>query len=99
MKPATEQAQHLVSLLSVEDDALGEELQVIWELQLGGWLIENVASMDAAGSKGIARPVAVNRIDLQDADIVYSEPFGPQRGVWYGVRGGPGSWCPCPRQG
>jgi hypothetical protein len=25
--------QHLVSLVSVEDDALGEELQVIWELK------------------------------------------------------------------
>src|ERR1700690_1419556 len=25
--------QHLVSLVSVEDDALGEELQVIWELE------------------------------------------------------------------
>ena len=27
--------QHLVSLASVEDDALGEELQVIWELEPG----------------------------------------------------------------
>ncbi len=25
--------QHLVSLVSVEDDALGEELQVIWEIE------------------------------------------------------------------
>ncbi len=28
-------AQHLVTLASVEDDALGEELQVIWELEPG----------------------------------------------------------------
>jgi len=28
-------AQHLVTLTSVEDDALGEELQVIWELEPG----------------------------------------------------------------
>lgn len=27
--------QHLVSLVSIEDDALGEELQVIWELEPG----------------------------------------------------------------
>jgi len=27
--------QHLISLSSVEDDALGEELQVIWELEPG----------------------------------------------------------------
>lgn len=29
MEPTTNGPQHLVSLLSVEDDALGEELQVI----------------------------------------------------------------------
>ncbi|RRR65707.1 MAG: helicase [Candidatus Viridilinea halotolerans] len=28
-------AQHLVTLASLEDDALGEELQVIWELEVG----------------------------------------------------------------
>ena len=28
-------AQHLVSLTSIEDDAYGEELQVIWELEPG----------------------------------------------------------------
>jgi hypothetical protein len=28
-------AQHLITLTSVEDDALGEELQVIWELEPG----------------------------------------------------------------
>jgi hypothetical protein len=28
--------QHLVSLLSVEDDALGEERQVVWEIETGG---------------------------------------------------------------
>ena len=27
--------QHLVTLASVEDDGLGEELQVIWELEPG----------------------------------------------------------------
>ena len=31
----TEQPQHLVSLTSIEDDALGEELQVIWEIEPG----------------------------------------------------------------
>ena len=30
-----EQPQHLVSLSSIEDDALGEELQVIWEIEPG----------------------------------------------------------------
>ena len=29
-------SQHLVALTSIEDDALGEELRVIWELEPGG---------------------------------------------------------------
>ncbi len=33
-------AQHLVTLTSVEDDALGEELQVIWELEPGVYVHE-----------------------------------------------------------
>ena len=32
--------QHRVTLASVEDDALGEELQVIWELELGAQVVE-----------------------------------------------------------
>src|SRR5437868_2490068 len=31
LRPADNGAEHLVSLSSIEDDALGEELQVIWE--------------------------------------------------------------------
>jgi hypothetical protein len=34
------QPQHLVTLSSVEDDALGEELQVIWEIEPGAMAIE-----------------------------------------------------------
>lgn len=35
--------QHLVSLSSVEDDSLGEELQIIWELELDAQSIESEA--------------------------------------------------------
>jgi len=35
-----ETTQHLVSLSSVEDDGLGEELQVVWELEPGASKIE-----------------------------------------------------------
>ncbi|MGB0389482.1 MAG: helicase, partial [Ardenticatenaceae bacterium] len=35
--------QHLVTLRSVEDDALGEELQVIWELEPGAAVFERMA--------------------------------------------------------
>jgi len=41
--------QHLVSLSSVEDDALGEELQVIWELEPGAQIIEKVALPEPTG--------------------------------------------------
>jgi superfamily II DNA/RNA helicase len=42
-------AQHLVSLASVEDDALGEEIQVIWELEPGAQIIEKVALPEPTG--------------------------------------------------
>jgi ERCC4-related helicase len=35
-----QQSQHLVTLTSVEDDALGEELQVIWEIEPGAKVTE-----------------------------------------------------------
>lgn len=35
-----ESVQHLVTLSSVEDDALGEELQVVWELEPGASIFE-----------------------------------------------------------
>ena len=37
-----ERSQHLVSLASVEDDALGEELEVIWELEPGAHAYDQV---------------------------------------------------------
>ncbi|MCB0112083.1 MAG: hypothetical protein KDE53_39445, partial [Caldilineaceae bacterium] len=36
-----ERAQHLLSLTSIEDDALGEELEIIWELEVGARVIDN----------------------------------------------------------
>lgn len=40
--PAAHQPQHLVSLTSIEDDALGEELQVIWEIEPGARSFEKM---------------------------------------------------------
>src|SRR5260370_644159 len=45
----TGQAQHLITLASIEDDALGEELQVIWELEPGARIIERAALPDPTG--------------------------------------------------
>jgi SNF2 family DNA or RNA helicase len=49
LRPSGNGAQHLVSLSSVEDDALGEELQVIWELEPGAEVIEKVALPEPTG--------------------------------------------------
>jgi ERCC4-related helicase len=46
-KPAA--VRHLVSLTSIEDDALGEELQVIWELEPGARVHEKMALPAPAG--------------------------------------------------
>jgi len=42
-------AQNLLSLSSIEDDGLGEELRVIWELEPGARVIEKVALPDPTG--------------------------------------------------
>ena len=47
--PTSEGPQHLVSLLSVEDDALGEELQVVWEIEPGATVVEKVALPEPTG--------------------------------------------------
>jgi len=43
LKAATNGDQHLITLSSVEDDGLGEELQVIWEIEPGAKALEKVA--------------------------------------------------------
>ena len=49
LHPSGNGAQHLVSLSSIEDDALGDELQVFWELEPGAKVIEKVALPDPTG--------------------------------------------------
>jgi hypothetical protein len=49
LKPAFSGPQHLLTLSSVEDDGLGEELQVIWEIELGARVIEKVALPEPTG--------------------------------------------------
>ena len=42
-------ASNLISLSSIEDDGLGEELQVIWEIEPGAKVVEKVALPDPGG--------------------------------------------------
>ncbi len=46
--------QHLVSLVSVEDDATGEELEVVWEIEPGTQVIERAE----------LPPIAPDRLDV-----------------------------------
>jgi superfamily II DNA or RNA helicase len=49
LQTGLESAQHLVTLSSVEDDGLGEELNVIWEIEPGARVVEKVALPDPTG--------------------------------------------------
>jgi SNF2 family DNA or RNA helicase len=42
LMPTLDGAQHLVTLSSIEDDALGETLQVIWEIEPGARIDESI---------------------------------------------------------
>lgn len=47
--PSPPPPQHLVTLTSVEDDALGEEIQVIWEIEPGARVLERAGLPEVAG--------------------------------------------------
>lgn len=47
--PRVKLPQHLVTLASVEDDVLGEELQVIWELEPGAYVHEKTELPEPIG--------------------------------------------------
>lgn len=49
LKPSFNGPQHLLTLSSVEDDGLGEELQVIWEIEPGAKVIDKVALPEPTG--------------------------------------------------
>ena len=41
--------QHMVTLASIDDDALGEELQVVWEIEPGAHVIEKAGLPEISG--------------------------------------------------
>lgn len=49
------EVQNLVTLSSVEDDALGEELQVVWELEPGAAVLERASMPELSGFDEPAR--------------------------------------------
>ena len=48
LQTGLESPQNLLTLSSVEDDGLGEELNVIWELEPGARVVEKVALPERA---------------------------------------------------
>src|SRR5207249_8773099 len=55
LEAATNGRHHLVSLSSVEDDGLGEDLQVIWELEPGARVHERIGLPEPTGFDEPAR--------------------------------------------
>lgn len=51
--PISTKPQHLVSLLTVEDDALGEMLEVVWDIEPGA---EVIAEVDLREPTGLEPP-------------------------------------------
>src|SRR6516225_9232938 len=49
LQTGLESPQHLLTLSSIEDDGLGEELNVIWELEPGARVVEKVALPEPTG--------------------------------------------------
>jgi hypothetical protein len=49
LKPTFHGPQHLLTPSSVEDDGLGEELQVTWEYEPGAKVIEKVTLPEPTG--------------------------------------------------
>src|SRR6478672_2518973 len=49
LKPTFAGPQNLLTLSSVEDDGLGEELQVVWEIEPGAKVVEKVALPEPTG--------------------------------------------------
>ena len=49
LQAGSESPQHILTLSSVEDDGLGEELNVIWELEPGARVVEKVALPEPTG--------------------------------------------------
>jgi hypothetical protein len=49
LKPEFAGPQNLLTLSSVEDDGLGEELQVVWEIEPGARVIEKVVLPEPTG--------------------------------------------------
>ena len=49
LHPTFDGPQNLLTLSSVEDDGLGEELRIVWELEPGAKIIEKVALPDPTG--------------------------------------------------
>jgi hypothetical protein len=69
LKPTFHGPQHLLTLSSVEDDGLGEELQVIWEIEPAARVIKKVALSEPTGFGPPDTLDAVRRGAASSADV------------------------------
>jgi hypothetical protein len=68
-EPTSKLPQDLVALLLVEDDALGEELQVVWKIERRPGIIAKVALPKPTGLDASDRLDAVHWGDASTADL------------------------------
>lgn len=85
------QAQHQVTLSSVEDDALGEELQVIWEIEPGAATIEKTPLPQPIGFDtpqrldtflNAVRWGASSSAEVKAIQAPFRSGIGKRRAVW-----------------
>jgi hypothetical protein len=74
LKAAFSGPQHLLTLASIEDDGLGEELQIFWEIEPGTNVIEKVALPEPTGFDPPDKLDAVRWGAASNADVRSNQP-------------------------
>jgi hypothetical protein len=73
LKPSSTLRQHLVTLTSIEDDVLGDELQVLWELEPGAKMIpppKNARNSKGAAAFALSSPPIHDALKLPESRVI-----------------------------
>ena len=69
--------QHLVSLLSVEDDATGEQLEVVWEIEPATRVIERLRARGVAVSaQAVCGPAFWQTVEIEESEDLLRQSRG-----------------------
>ncbi len=81
LSPHANGQQHLVTLSSVEDDALGEELQVVWELEPGARVLDLACGHGRHSIELAAIGFSVTGLDISAPSLEIARRRSVERGV------------------